>query len=245
MKLVEKKQLDNLNRVEKYDLDDSYEGPHKYTLGLMICYLLATSQNISYLGLDAESVPESKISNNLLNLEPMKIDLLAMTMEQFMKFGLENQIRRWELDLSFQNSPIQIIGQNNGTVIEVQCPIGSSFNLIPLLVDVETATYGYHQYNPEIVEKMKAFFKLNHKSVIRALSKLERHIDIYNEFVRGMGSDEFEYPQSEEITEHGYSAKMLSMRYPLSHLGAYNYLIYLRESPEEALADLKKGLQRR
>lgn len=41
---------------------------------------------------------------------------------------------------------------------------------------------------------------------------------------------------------HGYTAEFLSKEYNLSPLGAYNYLVYLIEDPERALADLKAGL---
>ena len=36
--------------------------------------------------------------------------------------------------------------------------------------------------------------------------------------------------------------EFLSKEYYLSPLGAYNYLVYLIEDPERALADLKAGL---
>ena len=47
------------------------------------------------------------------------------------------------------------------------------------------------------------------------------------------------------IKVEGLTAQHLATNYPLSALGAYNYLIYLREMPEIALADLKAGLPTR
>lgn len=43
----------------------------------------------------------------------------------------------------------------------------------------------------------------------------------------------------------GFTAKKLLENYPLSVLGAYNYLIYLKEEPKDALDNLRKGLPRR
>lgn len=43
----------------------------------------------------------------------------------------------------------------------------------------------------------------------------------------------------------GYSAEQLCRTTCLTPLGAFNYLIYLQERPEEALANLKAGLPRR
>lgn len=43
----------------------------------------------------------------------------------------------------------------------------------------------------------------------------------------------------------GYTAKRLKQETSLTELGAFNYMVYLKRKPEEALANLKKGLPRR
>ena len=43
----------------------------------------------------------------------------------------------------------------------------------------------------------------------------------------------------------GYTAKRLKQETRLTELGAFNYMVYLKRKPEEALANLKKGLPRR
>ena len=43
----------------------------------------------------------------------------------------------------------------------------------------------------------------------------------------------------------GYSARDIYEKTYLTEIGAYNYLIYLREDPEQALKDLKNGLPRK
>jgi len=43
----------------------------------------------------------------------------------------------------------------------------------------------------------------------------------------------------------GYSAEELHDHYRLNVLGAYNYLVFLREDPMRALGLLKKGLPRK
>ena len=53
------------------------------------------------------------------------------------------------------------------------------------------------------------------------------------------------YHFEDGIIEHGYYASKLVEEFPLSQLGAYNYLIYLREDPEHALANLKAGLPKK
>ena len=43
----------------------------------------------------------------------------------------------------------------------------------------------------------------------------------------------------------GYSAQDIFEKTYLTEIGAYNYLIYLKEDPEQALKDLKDGLPRK
>lgn len=72
--------------------------------------------------------------------------------------------------------------------------------------------------------------------------KLYQHYDILNEFYfyvrRGR------YKSYNPIRVKGYTAQQLEESTYLSPAGAYNYLVSLRERPEEALDALKKGLPR-
>ena len=74
--------------------------------------------------------------------------------------------------------------------------------------------------------------------------KLERHPDILKEFEYWLTKREFPAEDSGAVIVSGYSAKKLSEKVgsKLKPIGIYNYLIYLREKPEEALSDLQKGL---
>ena len=76
-----------------------------------------------------------------------------------------------------------------------------------------------------------------------ALKKLSSHIDILIEFYFYVKNRRFK--EFSPITVKKISAKQLVDTTYLSPVGAYNYLIYLRESPKEALEDLKKGLPRK
>ena len=80
---------------------------------------------------------------------------------------------------------------------------------------------------------------LSERRADMAISKLARHKDIYLEFSEYVANKMF---PKEGLSVIGYTAEALNQNYPLSPLGAYNYLIYLREMPEKALADLKSGL---
>jgi len=75
-------------------------------------------------------------------------------------------------------------------------------------------------------------------------SKLEKYPDILNEFGYWLTKREFPAENNRAIVAGGYSAKKLSeiVGSKLTPIGIYNYLIYLREKPEEALNNLQKGL---
>ena len=77
------------------------------------------------------------------------------------------------------------------------------------------------------------------KNVLKGLAK---HKDIYLEFAEYVKSGKF---VNEAVTIEGYTAEQLHSNYPLSVVGAYNYLVYLVEEPEKAIADLKAGLPRK
>lgn len=74
--------------------------------------------------------------------------------------------------------------------------------------------------------------------------KLQRHPDILCEFAAWVDSRSFP-GEGEGLVVEGYSAKKLSETTYLEPIGVYNYLIYLREKPAEALINLKKGLPRK
>lgn len=77
------------------------------------------------------------------------------------------------------------------------------------------------------------------KRLSSIIMKFIAHKDIYFELYDFVLYEQF--PEDAIIVE-GISAQQLATNYLLSPLGAYNYLIYLREMLEKALADLKAGL---
>ena len=99
-------------------------------------------------------------------------------------------------------------------------------------------------YDREIIEKMTTWFKMSPKSVIETLTELEKQKDIFDEFIAGMSGESFLFGDA-LISVEGFTAKQLHEEYPLSEIGAYNYLKYLREDTVNALEDLKNGLPRR
>ena len=76
------------------------------------------------------------------------------------------------------------------------------------------------------------------------IKELVRYSDIYEEFINYILSGE-QFNETVPLEVEGYTAKQLTNETILTPLGAFNYLVYLREEPKEALADLKKKLPHR
>jgi hypothetical protein len=82
--------------------------------------------------------------------------------------------------------------------------------------------------------------KVTEKVALQIIGKLDKHPDILEEFTKWVQTRQ--YPVRGAICVEGYTAQKLSESTHLHPVGAYNYLIYLREKPEEALNRLKQGL---
>ena len=69
--------------------------------------------------------------------------------------------------------------------------------------------------------------------------------DIFEEFFNYARIGKFCKKDKSQTEICGYTAEKLHYEYNLSPLGAYNYLVYLKEEPDRAIADLKAGLPRK
>ena len=69
--------------------------------------------------------------------------------------------------------------------------------------------------------------------------------DIFEEFFNYVRVGKFRKKDKSQIEICGYTAEVLNRDFNLSPLGAYNFLVYLKEEPERAIADLKARLPRK
>lgn len=77
------------------------------------------------------------------------------------------------------------------------------------------------------------------------VSKMVLYPDIFEEFFHYACVGKFQKEDRTQTVVYGYTAEKLNREYDLSPLGAYNYLVYLKEEPQRALKDLKDGLPRK
>lgn len=166
------------------------------------------------------------------------------SMEKFIGAYDTDDFGLWTVTIMYQNTEITFSGEKESTEIGVSYPKGRKLSLLPLLRSVETETYCYNHYDKKILAILKDDYKMNYKRAVLALEKLQTHLDIYEEFVLAATAKKHVCKDKAVMVE-GFTAEKLNTEFPLSMIGAYNFLIYLREHPKEALMDLEKGLPRK
>ena len=76
------------------------------------------------------------------------------------------------------------------------------------------------------------------------VKEFSRHTDIYEELINYILAGE-QFEETVSVAVEGYTAKRLMNETIVSPIVAFGYLVYLREKPKEALADLKANLPHR
>lgn len=246
MKIVKaKKQIDD-SYIERLQFNSLYLRDQEMKPGLLICYLFTENKNIDLTAIHLKaSSPEVGIpweweyeytTEKFRETYPALQDFMA-------KFDRED-FGYWEMKFIYKGAQCTVSCSGVKEEIGFEYPVEADLNILPLVTEIEDSSYEIHRYDKELVRRMKEIFRLNQRRAVQSLDKLVAHKDIYNEFVKviyGGKQAAADHPVSVE----GFTAGALAERYPLSVLGAYNYLIYLRERPKEALADLEKGLKRK
>ena len=88
-------------------------------------------------------------------------------------------------------------------------------------------------------------FDYSEKRANSMVSQMARYNDFFDEFFNYIRINKMQRKDGTKVTIAGYTAEKLMEQYNLSVIGAYNFLVYLREDPKEALADLKAILPRK
>lgn len=244
MKIISKN-AGYLSNIERYDLCDIFSESAPVN-GLIICYALATCKDSKFISLDLRAkheeigVAEQWHKKYTVSSFEGSFDSIKKFISTFDTddFGL------WTITILYQNTEVIVSGEKGETEVGVSYSKEKKLNLLPLLSGVETDTYSYNQYDKQILNLLKADFRMTEKRAVLALKKLQTHQDIYDEFVLVATTKKYT-SKDRAITIEGLTAEKLNSDFPLSVIGAYNFLIYLRENPKEALEDLKKGLPRR
>lgn len=244
MKIVSKS-IGHLSNIERYDLHDIFS-KSATSCGLTICYAIAICKKSQLTSLDLEAKHEEIGVAEKWHKKYSQGSFVTSFhgVKDFLDVYDNDDFGRWTLNIVYQNIEVIISGERDKTEIGVSYPKERKLNLLPLLSEVESSTFEFNDYDKQVLGMLKTEFRMSEKRAVLSIQKLLTHKDIYDEFVLVALSGKYA-KESSAVSVEGYTAESLNSNYPLSLLGAYNYLIYLRESPKEALDDLKKGLPRK
>lgn len=244
MKIISKN-IGYLSNIERYDLCDVFSNSERIK-GLIICYALATCKDSKFISLDLRAKHEEigVVEEWQKKYTANSFESIFASITKFTDTFDTSDFGLWTITILYQKTEITISGEKEKTEIGISYSKEKEVNLFPLLYAVEEKSYEYHTFNEQIVKCVMDKFELKLKAAIKALLKLSRYTDIYNEFVDVISCGKWMDTRM-AVSVEGFTAEQLNSSYPLSLLGAYNYLIFLRESPKEALESLKKGLPRK
>lgn len=244
MKIVSKS-VGNFSNIERYDLDDIFF-QSATNCGLIICYATTACKNLTLVSVELRAKYEEigVIEKWHDEYSYESFSTVFHGLKEFLHVYDNDDFGRWTLSVMYQNIEVRMNGKRGKTEIGVSYPKEKKLNLLPLLSEIESITYEFNDYDKRILSTLKNDFRMSEKRAVLAIQKLLKYKDIYDEFVLVTMSGKY-VEESLAVSVEGYTAESLNSNYPLSLIGAYNYLIYLRESPREALEDLRKGLPRK
>ena len=107
-----------------------------------------------------------------------------------------------------------------------------------------TVMENFEEKEPIIIEHLKTEYGYSDAKAQKALEYLLQVKIIAFEFSYFIENGNY-VPDKYASVFSGYTAKRISTETDLSILGAFNYMVFLKRNPDEALSNLKKGLPRR
>lgn len=244
MNLIERNKIGYLSRIDKYELNNCFFGLKSIPIGVLILYSTLQLHDVEFVQLIASGESDIGVGHEIIEIKNEDKDEVnkLKSLDYVYKVFNENELVEWDLNVLYMNSKLKIAGFTDDTYLGIMSPKEDNINTLPLAMEIENKTYEYNNFDKSLINKTQSKFSLSYISAVKELTNLNKYKDIYNEFEIGMENNDFVFPEVFAIKVEGYTAEYLHKNFNLSELGAYNYLIYLREKPEEALDDLKKGL---
>lgn len=107
-----------------------------------------------------------------------------------------------------------------------------------------TVMENFEEKGPIIIEHLKTEYSYSDAKAQKALDYLLQVKIIAFEFSYFIENGNY-VPDKYASVFSGYTAKRISTETDLTILGAFNYMVFLKRNPDEALSNLKRGLPRR
>lgn len=242
MKILSLHEAGYFSYVDRFDLNDIYAGRSEIPVGIMLMFLISRDRSFTFRNASAQGKGDIGEPRNILLINEDTYREYFRNIRQLVKVFREKELYLWTVSGEYHGTEVEFTGVSHASAIDASYDKNKELNLIPFLMTIEENTFRYHNYDGDLVDAMQSRYGLSIKKTVLALSRLKKYPDIWEEFTEGMTQDPFRFPKDGAVSVEGHTAEELFRSTKLKELGAYNYLIYLREQPERALADLEKGL---
>lgn len=212
--------------------------------GLLILYQLYTLNWATVYDFTAIEDADWGVSRNFVCIQSKdEIDKILLNINELVALFLKNNLSEWNLYGKIDNKLFSLTGHNdNFGILTIGIDQTHENTLMNLMYEIEEDSYYYHTFDKAIVKELKRCYNLSQMNAVKTMDKLHKYPDIMEEFIEGLHYEPFVFPETNPVKVEGYTAEELFNNYPLSELGAYNYLVYLRDKPEEAKSYLAQGL---
>lgn len=231
--------------VEHADLNEICR-PKAENCGLMLCYALAVNETAPLW--EAELLAEDEdigVGRRWVYRTDGATFLRELpTVEAFLARFDREDFGKWTLELGSRAASISVSGTRDDTVIGISYPKEKQSGILRLLAAAEDQTYVWHDKDPAIVGVLQKDYGLSLRRAVDLIGKLQRQPDIYRECAAALPAGET-YAGDDAAQAEGFTARRLRERYPLSPLGAYDFLVDLREEPQKTLNELKDARPRK
>lgn len=238
MKIIKNKEKNGNYYFSAYQLNQCF-CPHEKHAGLLILYTLVNSKMLFVREIVLDYMSDLHDGNVKQIYEKDEFIKKYPAFEEFYRdIDIEN-MAPWQVELEDDT----II--NGGFDQEVRIMYeNDAINFNKLFFNIEEETYQYSDCSSEAIAYLMTSEGVGRKIAVQLLQGLFRQEDLYQELVSNIKGGQYSFPDK-LITVEGYTVKRLVEEVGLHPIGAYSSLVHLREAPEKALENIKRGIIRK
>ena len=227
-----------LSYTESYDLNNMYRNQKNIPPGLLLLFIVASSDELIFNAMLAEVDDEKGYAE--LKVRERYFDEYFSDIKTLVSVFTSSGMKKWEIDCVHNGTNITISGWIDETVVTVRYPIGLKIDPYHFFLDIERQTYEYHDYDSYLVKNIRNFFLKDQKEALQILDQMSMAPDILKEFSGCFTEGRFKFPTKKDaINIEGFTAEDIFCLGPSSsELYAYINLVKVKQDPEHAIERL-------
>ena len=247
MKLIHKEKIEN-QFVEQYEFDNGYYPNNLKCPGLQICYLLYKSTEINDVILSLDCSNKLANERKMISYCDADKEKEISTLTKLIDICYSNEIDMWSMSMKYKKNTLVIAGSVRENKIALLYESNKELYLFFFLARIEEKTWKQNTYDIVLLNYMMKKFEISLQTTVASLDRFDKYKEIGNEFMHYVIPEVYGFDQlllinsKRRINIQGYTAKEIIKQFDISELGAYLFLTYLCESPEESKRIMEKGI---